>query len=310
MVQMVRDYGNQTNWNVGGLFVHDRFIHIFVDTLDKLGYKNPINSVSGTIMCVMAGSSVSKNKYTVGEVNSIIDEYNNRGIDCRLDFSNVFVEEESFNDEVCNAILNHLDCNNVEGHSNGVIVSDPRYADYVRSNYSEIQVIASYMKPMFEVGLGNDNVEYYNKLLEDFDYVEVNPYYVIDSKFLEGLDNKDKVIFTVNSRELPNDPLTKEYNAALMVEILKSIAEEDCSKESEKIREIVKSQNEVKNMYPLAGTNLSHSDIENLLRMGFKNFSLSSTDCNTTTYLRDIGEYLCISYLFNRLSQAIMQSYV
>ena len=306
MVQMVRDYGNQLNWNVGGLFLYDRFIHILVDTINKLGYKNPIKSVYGSVPCIMAGGISPRFDFKDDAIISIIDEYNNRGIDCILDFSNVFVEEKSFNDPRCNKILEHLDCNNIEGFENKIIVSDPRYVDFVRERFCDVDIVASYMKPVFEVGLGNDSADYYNSLFSKFDYITINPFKIEDIEFLKEIKNRDRVFFVVNSIDLPNDPLTQKVYSVNMIYSLKSMIGEDCSEELKVMSELYDLQKKSACQYPMLGTNMSESSIEDLLRLGFKNFSLQGVNGEISTFIRDLGYYVFVPYLFTRVSDAIL----
>ena len=308
MVQMIKDYNGTANWSVGALFAHDKFIHSLIDTLKELGYENPIKSVFGSIPCLMSGGVLPPTAPPVEIAKSIIDKYNDRGVGCNLTYSNVFVKEEGFSDATSNELLEFLDSK--ISVKNGVIVSDPRYAEYINENYSNLIVIASYMKPVFEVGLGNDSAKYYNSLFSDFDYVTINPAKVQDGEFLSNINNKDRVIFAANSRELPNDPLTREFLKARMMTGIKALDEEDYTEETNTLDEIYKAWNSTRKSYPLAGTNLSQSDIENLIRMGFSNFNILGRENEGATFIRDLGDYVFISHLYNRVAQAIMQSVI
>lgn len=306
MVQMIKDYNGTADWSVGALFAHDKFIHQLIDVLKELGYENPIKSVFGSIPCLMSGGVLPPTAPPVEVAKSIIDKYNDRGVGCNLTYSNVFVKEEGFDDPQSNELLEFL--NDKTKVKNGVIVSDPRYAEYLRNKYSNLTVIGSYMKPVFEVGLGNDSAKYYNDMFNDFDLITVNPEKVQNYEFLSNLEHKDRVIFSVNSRELPNDPLVKEFFKAQMMTGIKALDDEDYAEETNTLDEIYKSWNKTRKSYPLAGTNLSQSDIENLIRMGFKHFNILGRENDGATFIRDLGDYVFISHLYNRVAQAIMQS--
>lgn len=305
---MIKDYGHEINWSVAGLFAHDRFIHTLIDVLKDLGYENPIKIVYGSIPCIMSGGVLPPLNPPKDEVMKILDEYNDRGVGCRLTFSSVFVKEEGFEDETCDTLLEHL--NKMDSVKNGVIISDPRYAQYVRNKYPNLEIIASYMKSIFEAGLGNETPKFYNDMFKDFDYITVNPYKIMDYEFINSIDNKDKVIFHVNSRELPNDPLMEKFYAALMKINLKALGNIEHKEEDKALDEVVTQNYKIKASYPLAGVNFSQSEIEDLLRMGFKNFSILGRENDGVTFVRDLGEYLFVPNLYNRIAQAILRSAV
>ena len=70
-------------------------------------------------------------------------------------------------------------------------------ADYIRYMYPNLELISSQVKPSVEVGLGNDSAEYYNRLLDRFDIVVVNPFKIHDEQFIKNLHDHDRVEFNV-----------------------------------------------------------------------------------------------------------------
>ena len=51
---------------------------------------------------------------------------------------------------------------------NGIILTSELLGEYIYNTYNSLELISSQVKPSVEVGLGNDTVEYYNRL---FDYL-------------------------------------------------------------------------------------------------------------------------------------------
>ena len=55
---------------------------------------------------------------------------------------------------------------------------------------------------------------------------------------------------------------------------------------------------------------MSQSLIEDLVRRGFTQFKLEGRDNDGICFIRDLGDYIFENYLYQRLSNAIMQSAV
>lgn len=310
MVQLIKDYGKPIEWNIGSLFAHDRYAWGLIDILNELGYENPIKYVFGSIPCLFQGGRVPPRDAELNDALKIMDNYNDRGVGCRLTYSNVFIEESDLDDEICNKMLSHL--NNRGGVGNGVIVSSDILAKYIKGKYPNLQIIASQVKPSVETGLGSDKdtVDYYNKLFDIYDIIVVNPFKVQDGEFLNKLVHHDRVEFIANHRCTPDCPIAKLHYETQMQFGMKALKQEDYSKELELLDKINEECLKVKATYPLAGTSLSQSDIEGLVRLGFNQFKLEGRDNDGICFIRDLGDYIFVSYLYQRLANALMQEAV
>lgn len=309
MVQLVRDYGKEISWNIGSLFAHDRYAWNLIDVIKELGYKNPIKYVFGATPCLFQGGRIPPRDAELDSALKIIDNYNTRNVGCRLTYSNIFIKEEDLNDELCNSFLKHMDSNGVEAN-NGVIVSSDILAKYIKENYHNLQVISSQVKPSVEVGLGKDDIEYYNRLFDLYDIVVINPFKVQDGKFMSELKYPDRVEFIVNHRCVPNCPLAKVHYEMQMKLGMRAINGEDLSEESKILEGVNKECLKIKANYPLAGTSLSQSDIEGLVRMGVTQFKIEGRDNDGVCFIRDLGDYIFIPYLYQRIANSIMQASV
>jgi len=313
MVQVIKDYGSPIKWNIGSLFAHDKYIWDLIDVIKDIGYENPISYVFGSIPCLFQGGRIPPRDAKVESALSILDEYNKRDVGCRLTFSNMFISETDLKDILSNKLLSHL--NNSEYNvKNGVIVASDLLAKYIRDTYPNLELIASQVKPSCEVGLGpddnNDTVEYYNKLFDTYDIVVVNPFKVQDGGFINSIKYPERVEFIANHRCVPNCPMSKLHYETQMRLGMGLLYGENIEQYEKTLSEIHRECIKVKSSYPLAGTTLSQSEIENLVRLGFINFKLEGRDNSGECFIRDIGDYIFIPYLYQRISASIMQGVV
>lgn len=310
---LVKRYSKEDiDWNIGSLYAHDDFVWKTLKVCREIKEDSKIKYVFGSIPCILQGGRIPPRTATLDDALKIIDDYNDLSVGCRLTFSSTSVTEEELKDDLANSLIYHLDYNNRwYNERNGVIVSSDLLADYIKKTYPTVEVIASQVKPTVEVGLGNDTSEYYNNLFNLYDTVVVNPFKINDGKFLENLKHHDRVEFIVNHRCLPNCPMaSKHYILQEQVgkEALKS---EDgrCTEETlNSLTELLRECYDRRKHYPLAGTSLSYSDIEYLISLGFKHFKLEGRDCEGTTFVRDMGDYIFNHEVFSRLSQSILGS--
>lgn len=301
--QLVRNYKSQVDWNIGCLFAHDDAILELLDSCKALNVELPIKYVFGSMPCVLTGGRISaKTAKDMDSAHLLFDEYNNRGVGVRLTFSSHVVEDNELEDETCNNLLSYL---NNSRSDNGVIVSSDKVAEYIKKNYSNLQLIASQIKPSVEVGLGNDNVDYYNKLFDLYDIVVVNPYKVKDANFLEEIRHKDRVEFIANHHCVANCPMAKLHYDAVIKASKKLLSGENADKDLERLNNIIGRCITLKRQNPLNGTSFSFEEIEMLANMGYKHFKIEGRTFTEQTFLRDVGTYIFNIHLFTRLTHSM-----
>lgn len=302
MVQLVKDYGFDIKWNIGSLFAHDKYVWSLLGVIKELGYNNPIKYVFGSTPCLFQGGRIPPRDAEISDALRIIDKYNDYGVGCRLTYSNYLLKEEDLEDGYCNTFLEHLN----KGNNNGVILSSDILAKYIKDKYPNLQLIASQVKHSVEVGLGHDTVDYYNKLFDLYDLVVINPFKVQDMKFLSEIKYPERVEFIANHRCVPNCPLAKVHYETQMKLGMKALNNEDISIEQQILEDINQECLRIKKTYPLVGISFSQSDIEELGRMGFTQFKLEGRDNDGVCFIRDMGDYIFIPHIYQRISNAIM----
>ena len=283
-----RSYFGKCDWNVGALFAHDGFVFRLYDICAKVGIAFPIKYVFGSIPCLFQGGRVSPRTATMADAKAIIEKYNSYGIGCMLTFSSVLIKKEDLQDEQCNALLSYIN----EGKNNGVIIASDILAKYVKENYKNLTVMASQVKPSVEVGLGNDTVEYYNKLFDLYDIVVVNPTKISDNSFLENLKYKDRVEFLVNHRCRPDCSLAgAHYKLQMELEYAK-LHQKDISGLQKNLDTLMSICHSYREESPLDNALISSNDVEHLVLKGFKHFKIEGRDNNGITFIRDIGHWV------------------
>lgn len=305
MLELVKRYNEDIDWNVGSLFAHDRYIHKLLDYCKELNYDTGIKYVFGSIPCILQGGRIAPRDATLENAFNIMKKYFDRGVSCRLTLSSNMVTEEELSDELSNKLLDFLNSNN-DGLDNGIIVSSDLLANYIRDKYQNLKLIASQVKPSVEVGLGEDSVDYYNSLFDLYDTVVVNPFKVNDIKFLKDIKYPDRVEFIANHHCLPNCPMAKSHYEIQIKISKKALKNEDIEEDIKTLNSINDKCIMNRKYYPLAGT-FSESDIDMLISLGYKHFKIEGRDNSGDCFVRDVGQYIFNEHLYTRLAHAILE---
>lgn len=318
-MKLFKNYCNNTkniDWNIGGLFAHDKFIFDLLDCIKVIGEPNTIKCVFGSIPCMFQGGRIPPRDATIENARNIINAYNKRGVSCLLTFSNYYITKSMLDDKLSNSLLDILYNNNKDfkdnnNINNGIILSSDLLLDYVKNKYSNLYTISSQVKPSIEIGLGSrkDNASYYNNLLDRYDTVVVNPFLINSGSILNNLKAKDRIEFIVNHRCIANCPMAKEHYTMQMKLGQALLNKENAEKikyYTDKLDTINQWCYAERDKNPLNGTSMSNSQIDMLVSMGFKHFKIEGRDNNGTTFIRDLGDYIFNSNVYTRLAQYIV----
>lgn len=269
---------------------------------------NPVKYVFGTIPTVLVGGRVTPKDMSMETAFSIIDRYNQIGVGCRLTFSSMFVTKDELKDSVSNQLMKHLENNNQKYgvRMNGIILTSELLGEYIYNTYNSLELISSQVKPSVEVGLGNDTVEYYNRLFDLFDIVVVNPNKWNDAKLIHGLKHIDRVEFITNHRCFPDCPKAGEHYIAQVDLGKKKLIGGDFSLEESKLETINDWCLSVRERYPLLGTSMSESEINLLIDNGVRHFKLEGRDNDIFCFMRDIGDYIFNHQYFSRMAHSLV----
>lgn len=306
---VLKQYNSDSiDWNIGALYAHDDYIQKLFIVMKELGLDNPIKYVFGTIPTVLVGGRVTPRDATMENAFKLIDRYNQLGVGCRLTFSSMYVTKDELKDSVSNQLMQHLEENNQKYgvRMNGIILTSELLGEYIYNNYNSLELISSQVKPSVEVGLGNDTVEYYNRLFDLFDIVVVNPNKWCDAKIIHGLKHIDRVEFITNHRCFPDCPKAGEHYKAQVDLSKKMLSGGDYSLEEDKLDTINTWCLSVREKFPLLGVSMSDSEINLLIDNGVKHFKLEGRDNDAFCFLRDVGDYIFNHQYFSRIAHSIM----
>lgn len=178
-------------FSIGGLFEkHDflkRFMEIYKVDRNKFYDYISISSFFGSVKCNWNGGRIINDYWDRNP--EMIAKYmreNYPEIECRLTFTNTFIEESDLEDEVGNKLLELFNY----GH-NGVIVYSEILEEYIRKHYPKYRIISSITK-----SLNKENTV--KELHKDYSLVVLNTNYILDKEFVSTLPNKQKIEILVN----------------------------------------------------------------------------------------------------------------
>jgi hypothetical protein len=174
-------------FNIASLFSHDKATLDFIQWADSRGTKLPITSVHGSPSVLWHGGRNIENISDVSDthIDEIFKAWEQAQIGVYLTFSNWHLTPEDLEDEKCNNILTKL---SVMSGDNGVIVVSDILTKYIRDNYPTLKIKSSIDKITKESKVGN--VNYYKKLLDIYDYVNIHTDDGHNNEVLNSLKNE------------------------------------------------------------------------------------------------------------------------
>lgn len=197
--------------SIGSFMAHDSVFFDWYDSDPEKG-KN-VTSVYGSIPCKLQSGRCMNHLIgmSVDDLINVVKKYNQRGIAVYLTFSRHDLSADDMEDARSNEILEGL--NALQAYvRNGVIISSDLLLKHVKENYGNLICISSILKPTYESDSWvNDDPEYYNILCERYDYVVVNPARIVEKKFRDRLEQKNKIVILKNSRCRKNCPMAMNH---------------------------------------------------------------------------------------------------
>lgn len=129
------------HWNIGGAINGFPHVTSAKAALDELGVKGITFTVYDQHFG-MKWAGGRPHSFAAGQTKEtfarLVQEYNRRGINFNLVFSNLFVEEQHLGDKRCNWMLEHC-----YRPGNGVIVASHVLARYIREKFPDYRIIHS-----------------------------------------------------------------------------------------------------------------------------------------------------------------------
>lgn len=279
----------EARWNLTGLFMHDDFILDFIRRIRDHLNAMPFAWVHGAPLSYRWNGGRVDPDFSIADshIQNVVDAYKKYDIGCMLTFSNRFLTEKDLDDPECNALLDLL--NSWGTKKNGVIVASDILADYIRSTFPNLHLMASIIKVTCEKGEGD--LSYYKALESRFDSYVVDVNDNENKELLAGLD-RSKAEILVNSCCVYHCPHKAEhYDLLVKVHDKTSGVSMDT---------VLAYQHKHCKAYPVGrqlgkvrNHCLSMDDLQELYTMGFRQFKLQGRYTTSLTgILYDICRYV------------------
>lgn len=195
-------------WRVPALFNQDRVTLKLLYICQQLGLEKPFHIVYGAPKTVFSGgrNAMIERRLSRDEIESYFQAYDHYGVKCYLTFSKWNISDEDLHDEYANLYLSLL-----EQYQGGVIVSQDKLCEYIRSHYPHITIVASVIKPTFECQ-DHGSPEYYRSLLMKYDRIVPKPEFILEKeRLLELRADASKIELLVNQSCLADCPYARSH---------------------------------------------------------------------------------------------------
>ena len=207
------EYDKPLIWNLScfgneyQMFILDNFIEI----LNRYNIKNPISTIHGSYSCKYNGGRTALYYNSWTNIENKIKHFNKLGIGIKLTFSNRNVHANTFEEEEMRKYLDLL--NETKGIGNGIICVNDDFAELIKKNYPDLDLVASHVKMELETKMGiTDTVDYYNSKFDLYDIVVFNTFRAFDDDFLSKITHPEKVEFIVNHSCTTNCTMAKRHH--------------------------------------------------------------------------------------------------
>ena len=183
----------------------------FMDILKKYNIENPVKTIHGSYSCKYNGGRTALFWNSWTNIENKIKHYNKQGIGIKLTFSNRNVHANTFEEEEMRKYLDLL--NETKGIGNGIICINDDFAELVKKNYPDLDLVASHVKMELETKMGiSDTVDYYNSKFDLYDIVVFNTFRAFDDDFLSKITHPEKIEFIVNHSCTTNCQMAKRHH--------------------------------------------------------------------------------------------------
>lgn len=278
------------HWNIGGAYGGFQLVTAAKAALDDLG----VEGISFTVFDMHFGMKWAGGRphaFAAGQTKEtfarLVHEYNRRGIQFNLVFSNLFVDRQHLGDKRCNWLLEHC-----HRPGNGVIVTSHVLAQYIRENFPEYRLVHSLTH-------FNKDPAYYYDLKGLYDVFVLPPHLNYRTPVLQEMLEElgpERIEILVNETCFRECNIRREHYEL----ISKANLEEDwdlweqlsngyCQHaHAERFIRI----EEASNVRRIKNFTLSQEEVDNLKALGIRNFKLANRQVPNQQYAKWMDYYL------------------
>lgn len=214
--KLLYEYDKPIIWNLSsfGNEYQMGFIDGILDILSKYNLKNPIATLHGSYSCKYNGGRSAIFFNSPSGIKDKIKHFNDLGIGIKLTFSNPEIHKNTINEEEMRWYLDIL--SEVPGIGNGIICVNDDFAEEVKKQYPNLELVGSHVKMEAETKMGiTDDINYYNSKFDLYDIVVMNAYRAFDDDFLSKITHPEKIEFIVNHVCSTNCPYAKYHHSLI-----------------------------------------------------------------------------------------------
>lgn len=306
------EYNKPIIWNVSGfgnesnMFTLDNMLEI----LKKYNFKIPISTLHGSYSCKYNGGRSAIFKSSRTNIENKIKYYNDLGIGIKLTFSNMNIHKDTFEEEEMRWYLDIL--NERKDIGNGIICVNDDFAELVKKNYPDLDLVASHVKMELETKMGiSDTSDYYNSKFDLYDIVVVNTYRAFDDDFLSKITHPEKIEFIVN-RSCSTNCQVSNYHHQLIDKLQElKVKYNNDQKKLQMSREYIDTKKKVSDLLIKCQKIKAQNDYEKIRRQfinreeinylantyNITKFKIEGRDLSTYEFIINMGKYF-----FNRES--------
>lgn len=232
--ELLYQYDKPIDWNIS-VFGNEYLMFVFDNICKVLKDNNlplPFTTIHGSYSCKYNGGRAAAFKESRRNIEYKINKYNKEGIGVKMTFSNMNINSSTFEEEEMRWYLDVLNQN--KGVHNGIICVNDDFAELVKKNYPDLDLVASHVKVELETKMGEtDTVDYYNPKFDLYDIVVINTFRAFDDDFLSKITHPEKVEFIVNRSCTTNCPYAAYHHQ--LIDKLQGI-KIDCNNDIKKFR--------------------------------------------------------------------------
>ncbi|MCC2705607.1 hypothetical protein [Intestinibacter bartlettii] len=291
--------------NISGLFLFSELIIKLIDIVKyKFNVELPIKNLYGCINSKWNGGRLilnrNRSKYSSKDIEKEFLLLRNYNICPTITFTNNLILEEDLYSIKENEILKLLD--NCSGK---VILSSKLLEKYIRSNFSNIEIVASVLKITMEDG--KNNLAYYKNLETNYNSYVVHPDDNFNNNLLSQL-NTDKAEILLNERCYYNCKNRKlHYQSIDREQISQSEGRFQDERFLERCNAIPEKKQFNSNKRNIC---ISLSEYESFYKMGFRKFKIQGRTNNLYLFFFDLLRYSIDSDISISLIYPIICEYI
>ena len=217
-LEIYRERPCQLRWKVPAFCNNDWIALSLLAMSDNLGFGRPFDIVFGAPQNLWQGGrpALMRGPLSEDDLEKRFGAYDRFGVRCALTLSRLDIDPVTYKDPYGNLLLTVA-----ERHGGQAIVTDDGLAAYIREQYPNLELVASFDRALVDTAPGmpdhDDETAYYTRTLSRFDEVVVRCEYALDDALIGQMscDERARTEVIVNQICVPNRQRGREHVHAI-----------------------------------------------------------------------------------------------